>query len=265
MHERDIQSDFLLILLRELCARRPSLKVGGRYVLTILTAPHQPTNQSGGSYKQTYDPHPLNHDPIQSHQVVLMSATLQEDLFRDYFTCPGISFPGRTFPVTHHYLEEIQATLAAHKPPPGLGGGGGGGGGGRGYGNKGKQGGGGGRGGGGRGGGGGGFKGKRDGGGNGAGPGAGAGPGGPPIVSPKAEEDLDYNVGGRARSMFFFFVLKKGRRLTLYLPLASAAGAGPAGAPGAPEAAAAAGHAADRGRRERGWGRPRLLLGLQRE
>lgn len=123
-----------------------------------------------------------------------MSATLQEDLFRDYFGCPGIAFPGRTFPVTHHYLDEIETMLAASRPPPGLGGGGvgGGGGGGRGGFNRGgSQGG---RGGGGKGGGGGpdrGGKRKKDG----SDPSPSSGQ--PPLVSPKAEEDIDYFVRRR--------------------------------------------------------------------
>lgn len=113
-----------------------------------------------------------------------MSATLQEDLFRDYFRCPGIAFPGRTFPVTHHYLDEIKTMVAASKPPPGLGGGGG-----FGQGGRGRGGGGGGRGGGGRGKGGGGRGDRKDGPGRG-----GKESSGPPLVSPKAEEDIDYFV-----------------------------------------------------------------------
>lgn len=66
VHERDINSDFLLIILRDLLAVRPDLKL------------------------------------------VLMSATLNADLFSRYFgNAPTIEIPGFTHPVTEHYLEDI--------------------------------------------------------------------------------------------------------------------------------------------------------------
>lgn len=59
-------SDFLLIILRDLLAVRPDLKL------------------------------------------VLMSATLNADLFSRYFgNAPTIEIPGFTHPVTEHYLEDI--------------------------------------------------------------------------------------------------------------------------------------------------------------
>lgn len=67
VHERDIQSDFLLIILKTLMQRRPDLKV------------------------------------------VLMSATLNADIFSSYFKAEGcalLSIPGRAFPVTTYYLED---------------------------------------------------------------------------------------------------------------------------------------------------------------
>ncbi|CAE7770306.1 unnamed protein product [Symbiodinium sp. CCMP2592] len=63
-HERDLDTDFLLIVLRDLLPKRPNLRI------------------------------------------VLMSATINAQIFKDYF--PGsqsISIPGRTFPVTSYYLE----------------------------------------------------------------------------------------------------------------------------------------------------------------
>ena len=135
-------------------------------------------------------------------KLILMSATLQADLFQNYFgNCPAIHVPGRTFPVRHIFLEDIESKLASVKSIPGMGysaggGGRGGGGGGRGGGRDGGKGGGGGRGGGG-GGRGGGFGGRdqkkgRSGNLNGSGNGNGGGPVGPPIISPKAEDPIDY-------------------------------------------------------------------------
>ena len=45
-------------------------------------------------------------------KVILMSATLDADLFHDYFGgAPSVKFPGRTFPVTELYLEHaLEAT-----------------------------------------------------------------------------------------------------------------------------------------------------------
>ena len=70
IHERSIDSDFLLIILKELMINRPDIKI------------------------------------------VLMSATLNAELFSGYFTTPAgepspaIHIPGFTHPVTEHYLED---------------------------------------------------------------------------------------------------------------------------------------------------------------
>ena len=65
IHERSIDSDFLLIILRDLVKARPDIRV------------------------------------------VLMSATLNADLFSSYFGgAPTIHIPGFTHPVTEHYLED---------------------------------------------------------------------------------------------------------------------------------------------------------------
>ncbi|CAM9871759.1 unnamed protein product, partial [Chrysoparadoxa australica] len=65
VHERQLDTDFLLIILRDLLQQRSDLKV------------------------------------------VLMSATLQSDLFSTYFgRCATIAVPGRTFPVESLFLEE---------------------------------------------------------------------------------------------------------------------------------------------------------------
>ncbi|GAQ84373.1 helicase domain-containing protein [Klebsormidium nitens] len=78
VHERTLQGDFLMTILRELLARRN----GGRSRLPPL-------------------------------KVVLMSATLDAGLFSSYFGgCPVVSAEGRTFPVQMHCLEDIYERLA---------------------------------------------------------------------------------------------------------------------------------------------------------
>ncbi|GFO15860.1 ATP-dependent RNA helicase dhx36 [Plakobranchus ocellatus] len=65
VHERSEESDFLLMILRNVLDDRPDLKV------------------------------------------ILMSATLNADLFSDYFDeCPVLEIPGRTYPVQEFFLED---------------------------------------------------------------------------------------------------------------------------------------------------------------
>ncbi|KAF9623472.1 hypothetical protein IFM89_003056 [Coptis chinensis] len=69
IHERGMNEDFLLIVLKELLPRRPELKL------------------------------------------ILMSATLNADLFSSYFGgAPMIHIPGFTYPVRTHFLENILET-----------------------------------------------------------------------------------------------------------------------------------------------------------
>lgn len=66
VHERSIDSDFLLIVLREILEVRKDLKV------------------------------------------ILMSATVDAEKISAYMgNCPVVRVPGRTFPVTAHYLEDV--------------------------------------------------------------------------------------------------------------------------------------------------------------
>ncbi|CAI5990013.1 unnamed protein product [Closterium sp. NIES-65] len=76
VHERSIQGDFLLVILRDLLARRQQMR---------REMPHLP-----------------------AFKLVLMSATLDASLFASYFTgCPVIQAQGRTFPVEMKYLEDV--------------------------------------------------------------------------------------------------------------------------------------------------------------
>ncbi len=89
VHERDILIDFLLIILKKVITNR--LKLG-------KTIP----------------------------RVVLMSATIDTELFAGYFShhsngqkidrCPTLSVPGRTFPVKENYLEDIMSTIRQMYP-----------------------------------------------------------------------------------------------------------------------------------------------------
>lgn len=45
-------------------------------------------------------------------KLVLMSATLQEELFAKYFECPVVYISGRTHPVEIHYLPDINALIS---------------------------------------------------------------------------------------------------------------------------------------------------------
>ncbi|KZF22803.1 P-loop containing nucleoside triphosphate hydrolase protein [Xylona heveae TC161] len=84
VHERDILIDFLMILLK------------GRVKDRVRLGKPVP-------------------------RVVLMSATLDTELFAGYFKqlgqdgqlveCPTLSVPGRTFPVSYHYLDEVLGRL----------------------------------------------------------------------------------------------------------------------------------------------------------
>jgi len=82
VHERDVQIDFLLVLLKrilEACRRG---------------------------------------EPAPPVKIILMSATIDTTLFRKYFgaafdsgECPFIDIPGRLFPVEKFYLDDIQTML----------------------------------------------------------------------------------------------------------------------------------------------------------
>ncbi|XP_010006818.1 PREDICTED: putative ATP-dependent RNA helicase DHX57 [Chaetura pelagica] len=68
VHERTEESDFLLLVLKDVMVQRPDLRI------------------------------------------ILMSATLNAELFSQYFhSCPIINIPGRTFPVDQFFLEDVIA------------------------------------------------------------------------------------------------------------------------------------------------------------
>ncbi|BFZ53442.1 hypothetical protein PYCC9005_000466 [Savitreella phatthalungensis] len=81
VHERDIQIDFLLVLLKQISKRR-------------------------------------REQGLKEIKLVLMSATIDTTLFCKYFgdgfaekRCPHIEVPGRAFPVTQHFLDDFHPEL----------------------------------------------------------------------------------------------------------------------------------------------------------
>ncbi|GJJ76914.1 tetratricopeptide repeat protein 7 [Entomortierella parvispora] len=90
VHERDIDTDFLLVLLRQMQRERRAKK------LPVI-------------------------------KLILMSATIDTGLFASYFgegfkggQCPSISVPGRTFPVKQFFLNDILDTMYQTYPPSSL-------------------------------------------------------------------------------------------------------------------------------------------------
>ena len=72
VHEEDRDTEFLLVALRELVARR------------------------------------ANHETLPRLRLVLMSATLAADKLTEYFGgCPRISIGGSNFPVSTFFLEDV--------------------------------------------------------------------------------------------------------------------------------------------------------------
>jgi small subunit ribosomal protein S24e len=84
VHERDIDTDLLLVVLKRLLANRKARNI-----------------------------------PIK---IILMSATIDPSLFQSYFAdsrgrlAPVAEIPGRTFPVTRHHLDEIVGELQTGLP-----------------------------------------------------------------------------------------------------------------------------------------------------
>jgi ATP-dependent RNA helicase DHX36 len=91
VHERDIIMDFLMVTLKKII---PARRAAGKSV----------------------------------PKVVLMSATINSELFATYFqettadgvthSCPSLSIPGRTFPVKEKYFEDIVAELSETASEP---------------------------------------------------------------------------------------------------------------------------------------------------
>ena len=89
VHERSMQSDFLLVALRRLAVTRRSEYNAWRRL---------PSVKKGGG------PPP----PPPPLKVILMSATVDEERLASYFReCAIVSASGRTFPVRVHYLEDV--------------------------------------------------------------------------------------------------------------------------------------------------------------
>lgn len=75
-HERSIDTDMLMILLKRTLNLNPDLKV------------------------------------------VIMSATINTQLFREYFNCPVVKVPGRLYPVKMNFMEDIENLPDFHRYEP---------------------------------------------------------------------------------------------------------------------------------------------------
>ncbi|EFJ53272.1 hypothetical protein VOLCADRAFT_86387 [Volvox carteri f. nagariensis] len=92
VHERSLQSDFLIALLRDLLAARRAQQ----------QQQQQPEGTEGADSPLPPPP------PAPALKVVLMSATLDAKLFANYFGgCPVLHAAGRTFPVSRLFLEDV--------------------------------------------------------------------------------------------------------------------------------------------------------------
>jgi len=97
VHERSLESDFLLMALRKLLLKQ-----------------QEEHHEQSSSKTDT-----ASNARQQSLAVGLMSATMPGDLMTSYLggpsQCPRVSFPGRAFPVTSLYLEEALALVPSYR------------------------------------------------------------------------------------------------------------------------------------------------------
>ena len=101
VHERSLQGDFLLAILRDVVARRR--RTHEEAVLALARASGKGGDGGASPSAPAVPPPPL--------KVVLMSATLDSRLFASYFgsDTPCLRAGGRTFPVEHLFLEDAYA------------------------------------------------------------------------------------------------------------------------------------------------------------
>jgi len=101
VHERSLESDFLLMALRKLLLKQQQRK--------------QRHEQSSSKTNATT----TNMDRHSTLAVGLMSATMPGELMTSYLggptQCPRVSFPGRAFPVASLYLEEALALVPSYR------------------------------------------------------------------------------------------------------------------------------------------------------
>lgn len=108
MHERSLQGDVLMALLQRIAAARNAAADAAGVRLrgqadpgAVRTADASTGPLSGPAWQ---------HGRPQRLKVILMSATLDAQIYSSYFWgCPVLSCPGRTFPVSVHYLEDCYA------------------------------------------------------------------------------------------------------------------------------------------------------------
>eukprot|EP00899_Mesostigma_viride_P016339 jgi/Mesvir1/24706/Mv21986-RA.1 len=105
VHERSLDSDLLLLLLRALILRNAH-----------SGSSHKEQGHQGHPYQQEHQQRQGNGAKQDSHgapprlRLVLMSATVDSALFAGYFrgvSCQVIDIPGRTFPVKEFFLDDV--------------------------------------------------------------------------------------------------------------------------------------------------------------
>lgn len=109
VHERTLQGDVLMALLRRIAAARNAAAVGAA---AAASADDNNDSNNTCTLSATQPPAGGCRPPPPRLKVLLMSATLDAAAYSEYFWgCPVLSCPGRSFPVDVQYLEDVyQAT-----------------------------------------------------------------------------------------------------------------------------------------------------------
>jgi hypothetical protein len=95
VHERSLQGDVLMALLQRIAAARNK-------------AADAAAAAAGDDISSST--HPRQQPQQQRLKIILMSATLDANIYSSYYWgCPVVSCPGRTFPVTVQFLEDVYA------------------------------------------------------------------------------------------------------------------------------------------------------------
>lgn len=104
VHERSIDSDFLLIVLREILKVRKDLKCVLFRCCLLLTAVADLCSAESSSCPRRSSASRLFISASDAADGFLRSA----EKIADYMGgCPVVRVPGRTFPVTAYYLEDV--------------------------------------------------------------------------------------------------------------------------------------------------------------
>jgi HrpA-like RNA helicase len=113
VHERTLESDFLLMALRKLLLKQQQQQQQQQPASSSASRSSSQSS-SGSSSRRSSSSRRL--------AIGLMSATMPGDLMTSYLggpaQCPRVSFPGRAFPVTSLFLEEALALVPHYRVEP---------------------------------------------------------------------------------------------------------------------------------------------------